>query len=274
MMNIETFLRSVAFALGLMAILAVVETALPFSRKDWRKRHLVPNLLLTVVTLGLNFVLNAGAILATAWLHERDFGVLGRTSLSPHAATAIGVLALDGATYACHRLMHAFPVLWRFHSVHHADPLVDVTTTLRAHPAETAWRFAFVMVPAWLLGLPAEAVAVYRVVSVLMAVMEHANVKLWQPLDGALSFVIGTPNMHKLHHSQAEGEANTNYGNILSLFDRALGTFTPSARAEFVDAGLDGRDGDATQRFVGLLRLPFRRQEPTEDEREVTGHPI
>jgi sterol desaturase/sphingolipid hydroxylase (fatty acid hydroxylase superfamily) len=49
--------------------------------------------------------------------------------------------------------------------------------------------------------------------------------------------------MHKIHHSGIESETNTNYGNIFSVFDRALGTFTPSARAEFVDVGLEGHDG-------------------------------
>jgi sterol desaturase/sphingolipid hydroxylase (fatty acid hydroxylase superfamily) len=41
-------------------------------------------------------------------------------------------------------------------------------------------------------------------------------------------FLIGTPNMHKLHHSRGPTETDTNYGNILSLFDRVLGTFTPT----------------------------------------------
>jgi len=84
------------------------------------------------------------------------------------------------------------------------------------------------------------------------------NVKLWQPLDTALSFVIGTPNMHKLHHSRVPTETNTNYGNILSLFDRVLGTFTPTARANSVDCGLGGYDDADMQRIGGLLGLPFR----------------
>jgi len=169
---------------------------------------------------------------------------------------AIGVIALDASTYACHRLMHILPPLWRAHRVHHSDPLVDVTTALRFHPIETLWRFLFIVVPAWALGLPLRAVAVYRVVSVWFALLEHMNVKLWQPLDSALSLVVGTPNMHKVHHSRLPAETNTNYGNIFSLFDRALGTYTPSARASFVHYGLNGHDDADTQQLGALLRLP------------------
>lgn len=258
MLTIGAFLKGSTLLLVLMAILAVMETIVPFSRKEWRRRHAVPNLLLTGITLCLNFAFNAGAILITEVLAARHFGLLSAVDLSPVAAVVVSVVVLDASTYFCHRLMHVIPALWRAHSVHHADPLVDVTTALRFHPIELVWRFAFVVGPAWLLGLPAAGLAVYRIASALVAPYEHMNVRLWQPLDTALSFVIGTPNMHKIHHSRLESETNTNYGNILSLFDRVLGTFTPSQRADSIDTGLDGHDDVETQRFVRLLYLPFR----------------
>ncbi len=244
--------------LAVMALLSVLETVVPFFRKDWRRRHLVPNLSLMAMTLGLNFVFNAGGVLITTWLASRGFGVLSGGPLGPLTMTLLGIFALDASTYACHRLMHILPPLWDAHSVHHSDPLVDVSTTLRFHPIETVWRFAFIIVPVWVLGLPVSAVAAYRVVSAFMGLFEHMNVKLWQPLDTALSVVVGTPNMHKLHHSRMATETNTNYGNILSLFDRVLGTFTPSAHAASVHYGLPEHDTAESQQLRGLLRLPFR----------------
>jgi sterol desaturase/sphingolipid hydroxylase (fatty acid hydroxylase superfamily) len=232
---------------------------LPFFRKpDARRRHAIPNLLLIALTLWLNVTFNAGAVLVTAWLTSRGFGLLSGASLPPLAMVLIGILALDASTYACHRLMHVLPALWKAHRVHHSDPLVDVTTALRFHPIETAWRFTCIVVPAWALGLPVGAVAIYRVVSVWVALFEHMNVKVWQPLDGALSLVLGTPNMHKVHHSRLAIEANTNYGNIFSVFDRMLGTFTPSARARSVAYGLKGYDAADSQQLRALLHLPFR----------------
>jgi sterol desaturase/sphingolipid hydroxylase (fatty acid hydroxylase superfamily) len=140
---------------------------------------------------------------------------------------------------------------------------VDVTTSLRQHPIEGLWRFGFVMAPAWALGVPAEAVALYRVVSVLIGLTEHMDVKLWEPLDMALSWVFCTPNMHKVHHSRLAIETDTNYGNIFSLFDRVCGTFTPPSPARDLDYGLAGYDDADTQQFGALLCLPFRDPNPS-----------
>jgi sterol desaturase/sphingolipid hydroxylase (fatty acid hydroxylase superfamily) len=64
--------------------------------------------------------------------------------------------------------------------------------------------------------------------------------------------------MHKVHHSRERSETDTNYGNILTAFDRLFGTFTSPARGVAVACGLDGLDGRATQTLGGLMALPFR----------------
>jgi sterol desaturase/sphingolipid hydroxylase (fatty acid hydroxylase superfamily) len=230
--------------LGAMAVLAAVETAVPF-RPALRTRHrLAANLGLAGLTLALN--LGLGGLLL---LDPR------RPSLP---ALVLGVALLDLSGYAAHRLLHHLPVLWRVHRVHHADAQVDVTTAYRQHPVETLVRFGFLAAPAWALGLPAITVVVYRLASGLNALLEHANVELWPPLDEALSLAVVTPAMHKVHHSRRQAETDSNYGNILAMYDRVLGTFTPARRAGPVVYGLDGHDGAAGQRLGALLRLPFR----------------
>ena len=135
--------------------------------------------------------------------------------------------------------VNAHPALWRVHRVHHSDPFVDATTALRNHPIEGLWRFLFLMIPTWILGVPAEAVALQRLLTVINGSFEHANIRLWQPLDRVLSFFWVTPNMHKVHHSRAHAETDSSYGNILSIYDRILGSFTPTERALSVTYGLD-----------------------------------
>jgi sterol desaturase/sphingolipid hydroxylase (fatty acid hydroxylase superfamily) len=257
MIETATFTRSVLFLIVAMALVSVIESAVPFFDKDWRRRHVAPNLALTATSLGLNFVFNATVVVAVGLLGLHRVG--SSQSASPSIANVLlAFVVLDAATYACHRSMHYLPFLWKVHRVHHSDPLVDVTTALRFHPIETAWRFVFILVPAVAFGFSPGVVAGYRAASAFMALFEHMNVKLWQPLDTVLSFVIGTPNMHKLHHSRRAVETNTNYGNILSLFDRLFGTFTPSAKAASVDCGLDGYDTAGTQELGALLRSPFQ----------------
>ena len=144
------------------------------------------------------------------------------------------------------------------HRVHHSDPLVDVTTTLRQHPIEGFVRFLFILAPAWALGLPAEAVASYRALSALVGLAEHMNVRLWDPLDRALAWLACTPNMHKLHHSRLPLETDSNFGNLFSGFDRVFRTFLSPSPARAVDYGLAGLDDPGSQTLGALLRLPMR----------------
>ena len=258
-MEIGDFLRNAAGILAAMAALSLLETLLPLARRpDRRRLHRAANLSLIALTLTLNFAFNAGAVLLTGWLGAHGFGLLAGAALPPLAMLGIALVALDFSTWVCHRLLHAVPWLWRVHRVHHSDPLVDVTTTLRQHPIEGLVRFLFIIAPAWALGIPANAVAVYRGISALVGVAEHMNVHLWHPLDRALSWLACTPNMHKLHHSRLPRETDSNFGNIFSLYDRVFRTFLPPSPARAVDYGLAGLDDPGSQKLGALLRLPMR----------------
>jgi sterol desaturase/sphingolipid hydroxylase (fatty acid hydroxylase superfamily) len=171
--------------------------------------------------------------------------------------------------YAAHVLLHKIPMLWRVHRVHHSDPFVDVTTSLRQHPIEGLWRFIFMTIPAWILGLPAAGIVVYRLVSRVNGILEHANIRLWRPFDRAGSLVWCTPNMHKVHHSNEPAETDSNYGNILSIYDRAFGTFTNTDRARHVVYGLKETDVAEPRSFVGLLTHPFERERREQQQAEM-----
>jgi sterol desaturase/sphingolipid hydroxylase (fatty acid hydroxylase superfamily) len=238
-----------------MAFVSAVEIWIPFRARGTRSAR--PNLALTALFFALNLAVTAPFVIAAEWMSPRQLGLLHLSGLSPVFPVVAGVVLLDFSAYVVHVLMHKVQWMWRFHRVHHSDTLVDVTTAYRQHPGETLFRFAFTAVPALLLGAPPAAIALYRTLSGVSAVIEHANVKLPEWLDRALRTVIVGPTLHKVHHSRIAAETDSNYGNILSGFDRLFGTFTPAARAALVRYGLDGHDGDAQQSFDGLLRLPW-----------------
>jgi sterol desaturase/sphingolipid hydroxylase (fatty acid hydroxylase superfamily) len=142
--------------------------------------------------------------------------------------------------------------------VHHSDPAVDVTTTIRQHPGEGVIRYVFMAAFAIALGAPPAAFAVYRVWSVVNGLLEHANLRVPRRLDAALALVVTSPNMHKVHHSRVPSETDTNYGNVFSFFDRLFGTFTPTERGERIAYGLEDLDDASSQTTLGLLAMPFR----------------
>jgi sterol desaturase/sphingolipid hydroxylase (fatty acid hydroxylase superfamily) len=256
-MTAREFLINISIILTVMALGALFETALPmFLAKPWKQGRRAANLGLTALSFLSNWLLASFA--ATAAMTLRPAGLLGRAGWPMWAEIVTGILVLDFSVgYLSHRAMHMWPPMWRFHQIHHSDPFVDVTTTYRTHPVETVWRFLFAIVPVWVLGLPAQAVVIQRLLQATNGVIEHANIRLWSPLDRFLSLFWVTPNVHKIHHSRAVSEANSNYANLVTLYDRLLGTYTPAERAHGVVYGLDDAEALGRASFPGLLSIPF-----------------
>jgi sterol desaturase/sphingolipid hydroxylase (fatty acid hydroxylase superfamily) len=206
---------------GAMLVVSLIETAIPLhARGTWNRDHLGPNLALTFITFATNAFLNAALLMTVAWMHSNGLGLLPLLALPPLAAAAIAIVTLDFSFYVAHVAMHKIPAFWRFHRVHHCDPVVDVTTTIRQHPGESVIRYAFMGAFAIALGPTPTAFAVYRVWSALNGLLEHANMRapLW--LDRMLVLVTTWPHMHKVHHSRTQPQTDTNYGNLFSLWDR------------------------------------------------------
>ena len=252
-------LSSTGVILAAMAALAAVEVVIPLRARGAKGRaHLAPNLALTFIAFATNALLSAVLTLALAAAEARGLGLLHAVALPVWASTLVALLVLDLSFYVAHVAMHKLPVFWRFHRVHHADPLVDVTTTIRQHPGESLIRYAFNAAFALPLGPSPAAFALYRSAVALSALLEHANVRAPRWLDAALSFVVTWPTLHKVHHSRDARLTDTNYGNLFSWWDRAFGTFTPAREGRRIAYGLDGFDDPATQSTAGLLALPFR----------------
>ena len=257
-MSPRDFLTSVGVIVTVMAIGALIETVVPlFLAKPSKDGRRSANLWLTATSFLSNWLLAATA--AVAALALRPAGAMAQLQWPVWLQIGTGIVVLDFSVgYLSHRLMHMWPVMWRFHQVHHSDDFVDVTTTYRTHPVETVWRFLFAIVPIWVLGLPAQAVVIQRLLQATNGVIEHANIRLWPPLDRVLSLLWVTPNVHKVHHSREISETNSNYANLLTIYDRVLGTYTSSNRARSVVYGLDDAASLAAGSYPTLLTLPFR----------------
>jgi sterol desaturase/sphingolipid hydroxylase (fatty acid hydroxylase superfamily) len=258
-MDLTSSLKGIAVLLAVMTVFLLLEALMPLrKRTEWNTRHLGPNITITLLTFATNALFNIPLLLGLLWLQAHGLGLFNVAHLPPLVEIAGAILALDLAWYVTHRSMHAFPALWPIHTIHHSDPAVDVTTTVRQHPGESLLRYAFLAAFGFAFGASPFAFAIYRIWSAIHGQFEHANLRLPQWLDTAISLVFSSPNMHKVHHSRDQHFTDTNYGNIFSIWDRLFGTFTPSKHGRDIDYGLEGYDEPAQQTTLGLLMIPFR----------------
>lgn len=258
-MDIGPLLLRVMPVLTALAVASMVEALVPLRKQSRRVNgRLAANLWLLAITLALGILLNFTLALGAAFFAESGIGLLEVLGVGGAAAFIVALLALDGASYLVHRLMHQMPILWRVHLVHHVDASVDATTAFRQHPIEGVLRFGFIAATAWSLGAPPAAIAVYRLLGALNSVLEHANIRVPRWLDRIAVLFWVTPDMHKVHHSRARIETDSNYANLFSFFDRLFGTFTPSSRGPLVCYGINGYDTPEQQSVGAVLWLPFR----------------
>lgn len=191
---------------------------------------------------------------------ERGWGLLNAFAVPFWPAFAISVIALDFLIYLQHIMLHAVPVLWRLHRVHHADADVDVTTGARFHPVEILLSMLIKIAAIAVLGAPAAAVMAFEVLLNATSMFNHANLRLAAPVDRVLRRMLVTPEMHRIHHSMEEAETNSNFGFNLPWWDRLCGTYRERARLpqESMAIGVKGLTGsDRAVRLGGLLALPF-----------------
>ncbi|MBR0899432.1 sterol desaturase family protein [Bradyrhizobium tropiciagri] len=252
----------IAFLFASFAIVLLFEAAFPlfsYARGD-RMRNIGRNAAITVIFLGVNLLLSPISPLAAQWTLDAKFGLSHWLGLSPPNQLLLGIIGLDLFAYFAHVSMHKLGWMWRFHRMHHADRFVDATTAFREHPGETLWRIGWHITGVIVFGTPAWVLVSYLTLSALNAQFEHANIRLPERLDRWLRLLFVTPNMHKMHHSRHQPETDSNYSNLLSIWDRLGGTYNCGPRFAELCYGLDGFDDAEKQSLRGLLKMPFMRE--------------
>ena len=235
-----------------------------FNYKKWR--HALPNFFFTMTTILINLSMAFLLLRTSDWSVKNNFGLLQWiTDLPLWAEVILGVILLDfvGA-YLPHYTEHKIKPLWMIHLVHHSDPNVDTTTANRHHPLESIVRFFFTLLGVFALGTSIGIIILYQALSVVSTQFNHANIKLPKKVDQWISYFLVSPDMHKIHHHYRLPYTDTNYGNIFSIWDRLLGTFSYYDREKII-YGVDVLpDEKKNTRIISLLKQPFEKyQRPT-----------
>jgi len=261
----DSLLRVTVF-LGVLVAVAIAEAVSPRRPRTlsrWlRWSNNLGVVIVDTVVLRLVFpVLAVGLAVVAA---ERGWGFFNVVPSPPALAFVVSFLVFDLVIYLQHVVLHAVPVLWRLHAMHHADTEIDVTTGLRFHPGEILLSMGLKLAVVAALGPPAGAVLAFEIVLNATAMFNHANIRMPESLDRVLRLFVVTPDMHRVHHSIVPAETNSNYGFNLPWWDRLLGTYRAQPAAGHVGMILGlkqfraARDAWLDRMLLPPLRGPTR----------------
>jgi sterol desaturase/sphingolipid hydroxylase (fatty acid hydroxylase superfamily) len=138
----------------------------------------------------------------------------------------VASVAMDGVLYWTHRLLHASPLLWPFHGIHHSQAELTPLANFRFHAVDVLVRGLAQFVPGLLLGVPADVWIPTIWIQVALDGLAHSGLD-WS--YGPLDAVLVSPRFHAIHHSAEPGHYERNFGMTYSFWDRWFGTAAPAA---------------------------------------------
>jgi len=228
-----------------------------FNYKKWKHALVNAPFIFTNIPGQLLLGVAFANIIEWTTLHHFGFLYLLPQSKSPFLLFIATFVSLDFGEYIYHVIMHKVKALWMFHSVHHSDNVVDVSTTFREHPGENIIRLSITLLWVFLSGAVFWALILRQIIQVFTTLFAHINYVLPNKVDSLLGLVFITPNLHHVHHHYQKPYTDSNYGDVLGIWDRMFGTFKKLNSKELVyglDTCMEKKDNSD---FKSLIKIPY-----------------
>ena len=219
-----TVTQTLSIGLPIAFLIILLEAAI----SSWQKKNLYnkEDTLCTVGLLAGNMAvvfLTKGATLAFhIFLYQ--FRIIDLATYVPiWAMWVLSFILIDLVFYVYHRMSHRISFLWAIHMSHHSSQEMNFAVSFRQ-----AWFGPISKVPFFmvlpLIGLDPTIIAVAGALSTLWGIVGHTQIiKSLGPLE----LILNTPSHHRVHHGANSQYIDKNYGNLLIVWDKMLGTFEP-----------------------------------------------
>jgi sterol desaturase/sphingolipid hydroxylase (fatty acid hydroxylase superfamily) len=163
-------------------------------------------------------------VLLLAWIKSHLLGnfQLSASGVVPRLALlAVGILIGDFLGYVCHMAQHRYGFLWHFHAVHHSQLELNFFTQDRVHDFDTLTQLSIRLLPIMMLSPGLEEIFAYYIIFSTYTRLYHCPIR---SNYGSLRYFLVTPQSHRIHHSSDPSHYNSNFGIILTIWDRIFGT--------------------------------------------------
>ncbi len=217
----ETYGRILLIAMPAFLALVLLEKLYGW----WKGKDTVRNMdMISSLTSGVTNVTKdvlglSVAILSYQWMVNHLRVV---TIESTWLTYLVAFMALDFAGYWTHRIAHTYNFFWNNHIIHHSSEEFNLACALRQSISVFVRIFAFLLLPAALLGVDSKVVAIVAPLHLFAQFWYHT-----QHIDrmGFLEHIIVTPSHHRVHHAINPEYIDKNYAQIFIFWDKLFGTF-------------------------------------------------
>ena len=244
----ETLYFNLSYA-WIIAWLFLLERTLAY-RTDWRLAdgQLGPDLGHSVLNKAVVQLLIVTA-LSLGLIDGRHGTLLSTTPM--WLQVGVGLVAAEFGLYWAHRLAHEWPLLWRFHAVHHSVERLWLVNTGRFHFVDSMLSVAASLPFMFLSGISMDAIVWVSAITAYIGMLTHCNTDM---RCGWLNYVFNTPNLHRWHHATETAIGNNNYGENLVLWDMIFGTYYHRPGQDVTTIGIaEHMPAEFTQQLV----VPF-----------------
>ena len=217
--------------------------------------------LMFVSSVVVRLIVPIGLTAVALYIQQHNMGLFNLVDIPNIVVIVLSLLLLDILIYWQHRFFHQIPLLWRLHRVHHADAHVDTSTGLRFHPIEIVLSIFIKFIVVCALGVPVIAVLIFEIALNGLALFNHANIRLPNVIEKPLRFILMTQILHRIHHSQAITETNSNYGFSVIWWDKLFGSYKDEASKADIDIDIGLIEYSKTKQNASLLSvliMPFK----------------
>ncbi len=189
---------------------------------------------------------------------SKSLALIDISAWSMGAQLLIFFIILDFVQWFTHVLLHKYPVLWKFHKVHHSVKEMGFAAHLRYHWMENIFYKPLKTFGVMILGgFEPEQAYIIHFFAITIGHLNHSNVKItWGPLK----YIFNNPVMHLYHHASVlpEGKSGVNYGISLSLWDYIFKTNYIPEESGTIEIGFEG-DEKFPKGFVGQNLYGFKK---------------
>ncbi len=262
MNNLSTELASLQLFVfgGILLVFWTLELFTSTQKSSSKILHGVLNAKFIILVVPVQVLLSLAVFFVARWTETSAHGLL---YLLPHSINSIvlfivAFVMLDFFDYLYHYMMHNTPLFWRFHQVHHSDMDVDISTTLREHPGETFIRVSFSILAIAIVGASPWVLVVKQFIQSFSNLLSHSKLRLPKKVDDVVSLLFVTSSTHRAHHHFQLPHTDSNYGDVLTIWDRLFSTLSTLTRSEVI-CGLDTHMNlKHNMDFKNLILRPFK----------------